>query len=61
MALFLWACPMPLPNLLLYISAVMLLYLCNKDFSGFRFVLLCGWWSPPHTFTQTRCRCELVT
>lgn len=40
------AAPTPPPNLLLYISAVTLLYLCNKDFSGFRFVLLCDWWSP---------------
>lgn len=30
--------PQPPPNLLLYISALMLLYLCNKEFSGFRFV-----------------------
>lgn len=52
--------PTPPPNLLLYISAVTLLYLCNKDFSGFRLVLLCGWWSPC-PFTQIRCHCERVT
>lgn len=46
------ACPVPSrppPNLLLYISAVMLLYLCNKEFSGFRPASFCdwGWGSSP--------------
>lgn len=39
--------PRPPPNLLLYISAVTLLYLCNKEFSGFRSILLRSWCSGP--------------
>lgn len=55
--------PRPPPNLLLYISAVTLLYLCNKEFSGFRSISLRSWcsgtWSvlhpliPAHRALQT--------
>lgn len=43
--------PPPRPHLIYCISAVTLLCLCNKEFSGFRSISLCGWCfrpRPPH-------------